>query len=90
MGPIQNDDDMIRKGLANKEEDYHKTNGGKRWFPLLFFSSDMAQATGQLMGTLSIPSIDNDVAAAEKKTYTQRWVMSSLLHCMEALHHNAK
>ncbi len=57
-----------------------------------FFSGDMAQATGMLMGSLSIPSIDNDFSAAaeKKKARMQRWVMSSLLHCMEAMHRDAK
>ncbi len=93
LGPIQNDDETTtRNGLVNMEEDCHIESDWMRWFPLLFFSGDMAQATGMLMGSLSIPSIDNDVGAAaeKKKARMQRWVMSSLLHCMEAMHRDAK
>ncbi len=93
LGSIQNDD-MRRKGLAaymEEEGHYHKQRGGGKWCPLLFFSNEMAQAVGLLMGTLLIPSsVDNDDDDAAEKTHTQRWVMTSLLLCMEALHHDAR
>ncbi len=70
---------------------YHsKQHGGGKSSSLGGFSKEIAKAVGLLMGTLFIPSMDSITVESIRTTNTKRWLMTSLLLCMETLHHNAK